>query len=99
MPSEKTAPADYGVPQGVELYQLRWYLRGISPLIWRRVLVRSDSTLADLHYIIQIAMNWSNVYLHRFTIHGKHFAVLRRGVVEAHSADDMRLDELGLRLN
>src|SRR5258708_6529426 len=82
--------------QGAEIYQLRWYLRGISPLIWRRVLVRSDSTLADLHYIIQIAMNWSNFYLHRFTIYGKYFAVLRRGVVEAHSADNMRL---GLRLN
>ncbi|MHB8630040.1 MAG: plasmid pRiA4b ORF-3 family protein [Aggregatilineales bacterium] len=84
---------------GVEIYQLRWYLKGISPLIWRRVLLRSDSTLADLHYIIQIAMNWSNYYLHRFIIYGKHFAVLRRGVAEAYSADDVRLDELGLRLN
>src|SRR5258708_70035 len=85
--------------QGAEIYQLRWDLRGISPVIWRRVLVRSDSTLADLHYIIQIAMNWSNLYLHRFTIYGKYFAVSQRGVVEAHSADDIRLDELELRLN
>ncbi len=68
-------------------------------MIWRRVLVRSDSTLADLHYIIQITMTWSNFYLHRFTIHGKYFAVLRDGVAEAHSADSIRLDALGLRLN
>src|SRR5258708_30143210 len=85
--------------QGAEIYQLRWYLRGISPLIWRRVLVRSDSTLADLHYIIQIAMNWSNSDLHRFTIYWKYFAVSSRDVVEAHSGDDVRLDELKLRLN
>src|SRR5439155_7670615 len=31
------------------LYQLRVVLRGVSPLIWRRLLVRSDSSIADLH--------------------------------------------------
>jgi hypothetical protein len=36
------------------IYQLRAVLRGISPLIWRRVLVRSDATLAHLHAILQI---------------------------------------------
>jgi hypothetical protein len=30
------------------VYQLRGVLRGVSPLIWRRLLVRSDSTIADL---------------------------------------------------
>jgi len=30
------------------VYQLRVVLRGVSPLIWRRLLVRSDSTIADL---------------------------------------------------
>ena len=28
-----------------DIYQLRIVLRGISPLIWRRLLVRSDTTL------------------------------------------------------
>src|ERR1039457_3226111 len=32
-----------------QIYQLRLVLRGISPLIWRRLLVRSDSTVAQLH--------------------------------------------------
>ncbi|MEM8676028.1 MAG: hypothetical protein AAGF83_19480 [Cyanobacteria bacterium P01_G01_bin.67] len=31
-------------------------LLGISPMIWRRIKVSSDSTIVDLHYIIQIAM-------------------------------------------
>jgi hypothetical protein len=38
------------------VYQLRIWLREISPAIWRRLLVRSDSTIADLHYTIQIIM-------------------------------------------
>jgi len=39
-----------------EVYQLRVALCEISPAIWRRVLVRSDSTIADLHYTLQLAM-------------------------------------------
>jgi hypothetical protein len=27
-----------------EIYQLRFYVKGISPMIWRRLLVRSDSS-------------------------------------------------------
>jgi hypothetical protein len=99
MPLEESPIAISDRPQSVEVYQFRWYLRGISPLIWRRVLVRGDSTLADLHYIIQIAMKWSNYYLHRFTLYGKFFAVTGRGDAEAHGADYIRLDALGLRLN
>ncbi|NOR26369.1 MAG: hypothetical protein GQ542_18665 [Desulforhopalus sp.] len=36
------------------VYQLKVWLQGISPMIWRRLPVRSDSTVADLHYTIQI---------------------------------------------
>ncbi len=40
----------------LSVYQLRVVLRGISPLIWRRLLVRSDSTIADLHTALQLAL-------------------------------------------
>jgi hypothetical protein len=33
----------------VFVYQLRVRLREISPEIWRRILIRSDSTIADSH--------------------------------------------------
>jgi hypothetical protein len=36
--------------EAVEAYQLRACLRGVSPLVWRRLLVRGDSTIADLHH-------------------------------------------------
>jgi hypothetical protein len=33
---------------------------GISPMIWRPLLVSGDCTITDLHYILQIAMEWSD---------------------------------------
>jgi len=42
-------------PDSVAVYQLRIRLDRISPLIWRRLLLTSDTTIAELHAIIQIA--------------------------------------------
>ena len=57
------------------VYQLKIVLRGVSPLIWRRLLVRSDSTIADLHATVQLALGWSDEHLHRFVIHGKDYGI------------------------
>jgi hypothetical protein len=45
------------MPESIEtfVYQFKVVLRQVSPMIWRRLLVRSDSTIADLHYTLQIA--------------------------------------------
>jgi hypothetical protein len=56
-----------------QYHQLRVVLRGISPLIWRRLLVRSDTTLAHLHTILQIVCAWGDEHLHRFHIHGREY--------------------------
>jgi hypothetical protein len=56
-----------------DIYQLRIVLRGISLLIWRRLLVRSDTTLAQLHTMLQIVCDWSNEYLHHFHVFGKDY--------------------------
>lgn len=48
-------------------------------MVWRRLLVRSDSTIADLHYTLQIAIGWCDVHLNRFHIHGKDFGVYHDG--------------------
>lgn len=42
-------------------------------MIYRRLLVRSDMSLADLHYAIQTVMGWEGFHLHRFLIHGKTY--------------------------
>ncbi|WP_375339005.1 hypothetical protein [Ancylothrix sp. D3o] len=36
------------------VYQLKIVLLGISLMIWRRVLVSSNSTIEDLHHIMQL---------------------------------------------
>lgn len=62
-----------------EVYQLHIALREISPAIWRRVLVRSDCTILDLHYTIQLTMGWMDKHLNCFTIHGKDYGVSHIG--------------------
>src|SRR5258708_39978649 len=59
----------------VVAYRLHVWTRQISPMIWRRLLVRSDSTIADLHYTLQIAFGWSDTHLNLFHIHGQDYGV------------------------
>jgi hypothetical protein len=61
------------------IYQLHILLLKISPAIWRRVLVPSDQSLADLHHTLQIVMGWDDAHLHRFLIHGKTHGISREG--------------------
>ena len=61
------------------IYQLKITLRGISPLIWRRLLVHAETSIADLHYILQLAMGWTDSHLHRFLIHGKEYGIAYDG--------------------
>jgi hypothetical protein len=68
------------------VYQLHVSLQASSPAIWRRLLVRSDCTIADLHPTIQIAFGWTDSHLHRFVIYGKDYGVARIGGI--HFADD-----------
>ena len=82
----------------VEVYQLRVFLRQISPMIWRRLLVRSDSTIADLHYTLQIAMGWDDFHLHQFTIRGKYYGVAYEcGPLFSDDAEDVRLSDFQFR--
>ncbi len=61
------------------IYQLRVVLEGISPLIWRRLIVPVDYSIADLHFILQIAFEWDDWNLHRFFIHGKGYGIYHSG--------------------
>jgi Plasmid pRiA4b ORF-3-like protein len=79
-------------------YQLKVVLAEISPMIWRRLLVHGDTTLADLHYILQIAFGWSDFHLHRFILYGKEYGIPRIGGYWFHDdANHIRFADLGLR--
>src|SRR5262245_60305503 len=56
-----------------QIFQLKVQLRNVRPPIWRRLLVPSDMTLADLHDVIQTAMGWTNTHLHEFEIDGMSY--------------------------
>jgi len=45
------------------VYQLRVVVRGVSPLIWRRLLIPADTTIAGLHAVLQIAFGWNGDHL------------------------------------
>ena len=79
-------------------YQLRAVVHGVSPLIWRRLLVPGDTTIAVLHAIVQAAFDWSGEYLHRFTVHGTDYGICYDGgPAFRDDARRVRLAGLGLR--
>ena len=71
--------AERGVAVTGTVYQLRVVLAGISPMVWRRLLVPAETSVAGLHEILQAAFGWSDEHLHRFTIHAVEYGLWRPG--------------------
>ena len=81
-------------------YQLRIHLRGISPPIWRRVLIAAESTISDLHDIIQLSMGWSDEHVHRFVIRGREYGVPRQGGIGFEpGSHGLALEAFGFRVH
>jgi len=59
----------------VEIYQIKVILRDSRPPIWRRIQVRSDTTLAKLHRILQRVVGWEDAHLHQFVIGDQYYGV------------------------
>ena len=81
------------------VYRIHVWICRISPMIWRRLLVRSDSSIADLHYTLQTAFGWSDEHLHRFHIHGQDYGVSRvGGIIFSADPAKVRLSDFKFRL-
>ena len=81
------------------VYLLRVVLRGISPLIWRRLLVAGDTSIAGLHDVLQVAFGWSGDHLHCFKVHGREYGLCYDGgPIFRDDARRVRLCDLGLRV-
>ncbi len=50
----------------LSVYYLKVTLKDSNPPIWRDILVPSNLTLENLHYVIQAVMGWGNYHLHQF---------------------------------
>jgi len=59
---------------GVPIYQIKITLKHSKPAIWRRLLTSSETTLTQLHNIIQVAMGWYGSHLHAFNINGESYS-------------------------
>jgi hypothetical protein len=85
-------------PESLCVYQFRFVLRVVSPLVWRRLLVSSDTSIGQLHEVLQIAFSWGGEHLHCFRIHGKAYGIAYAGGV--HFRDEphrVRLSSFRLR--
>ena len=83
-------------PEGIEAVQLRVTLLEIEPPIWRSILVRADTTLHELHRVIQMLFQWYDYHLYRFDIGERGFEAPDE---EAEGEDSTRakLGQLGFR--
>ena len=82
----------------LEVYQFYVELRRVSPAVWRRILMRSDSSIYDLHYTLQLAFGWSDNHLNRFFIHNKEYGVYKGGgTCFDEDAKQVKLTDLKLR--
>lgn len=80
------------------IFQLKASLRGISPMIWRRLFVPGELTLHGLHRVVQIAFGWEDYHLHAFNLHGRRDGIMWTG--ERHrdaEGREIRLTDLKLR--
>jgi hypothetical protein len=66
-PSEPAADAN-------AILQVKVWLVGVSPMVWRRVLVPTTFTLRELHGVIQVAMGWEGgIHLYVFQLRAARY--------------------------
>lgn len=63
----------------MKVYFIKSALRGVSPMVWRRLSVPGTASLAMLHDSIQIINGWDDTYLNQFRIFGKDYGVYHDG--------------------
>jgi hypothetical protein len=63
----------------MKIYSIKIALRGVSPMVWRRLCIPGKTSIASLHHIIQTVYSWDNEYLHQFHIYGKDYGLSYAG--------------------
>src|SRR5580698_5583847 len=53
--------------------QIKVWLTGISPMVWRRILVPASFTLRELHGVIQVTMGWEGIHLYDFQLRAARY--------------------------
>jgi hypothetical protein len=53
-----------------KIFGIEIVLQNVRPVVGRRVQVPGETTLAELHEVVQVAMGWTNSHLHEFDVNG-----------------------------
>ncbi len=78
----------------LNIYTIKIALRGVSPMIWRRLRISGCTSLAQFHHVIQIAMGWDDDHLHKFRIYGKEYGIhYPGGAFYSDDPNDVRIDD------
>lgn len=79
------------------IHQLRITLLYIAPPIWRRIEVRSRTSLAELHLIVQWTMGWEDCHPHAFGVpRQRRWRKTRLEPVKLAEEADVTLDQVGV---
>ena len=71
--SPETADRRRPEPSAVQVLTVRVDLHHSTPPIWRRLELRSDLSLEDVHTVLQTAFDWAGYHLWRFAAGGEPF--------------------------
>jgi hypothetical protein len=75
VPSKPELEANIG-----SIVQLKVRLIEVSPMVWRRLLVPAETSLRELHGIIQVAMGWEGIHLFQFHLRAGRYGSLEVAV-------------------
>jgi Plasmid pRiA4b ORF-3-like protein len=76
-----------------QIVQIKVWLLGISPTVWRRVLVPAAYTVRALHGVIQVVMGWEGIHLYQFRLRAARYGSWELSA----SSPEMTLAALQLR--
>lgn len=93
-PPKQPLPEDGAlVANSDAIVQIKVWLLGVSPMVWRRVLVPTTLMLRELHGVIQVAMGWEGYHLYQFCLSARRFGSWELSA----SSPDVTLAALKLR--
>jgi hypothetical protein len=72
-PPAAVTPLSEAAVNADAVLQIKVWLVGISPMVWRRVLVPATFTLRELHGVIQVTMGWEGIHLYVFCLRAAHY--------------------------
>ncbi|UPF36396.1 plasmid pRiA4b ORF-3 family protein [Serratia marcescens] len=55
----------------MKIYVIKIAVHGVSPMVWRRLRIAADTSLAALHFIFQIVQGWGTTISINFTFMAK----------------------------